>query len=140
MASVAAEHRLWVLGPQWLRHMDSVVEAPVAVVQGLSCASASGIFPDQVSNLCPLIGRWIHIPWTTGEVLFCVLQATGSQVWSQDRMRKQLRETKFTVFMSPREGGHRMQPCSQEAENRVKEELRLWPLLGFPQGKQGRAG
>ena len=59
------------LGPQWLRHMDSVVEAPV-VVQELSCPSASGIFPDQVSNLCPLIGRWILIPWTTGEVLFCV--------------------------------------------------------------------
>ena len=32
--------------------------------------------------------------------------ATGSQVWSQDRTWKQLRETKFTVFMSPREGGH----------------------------------
>ena len=72
MASVAAERRLWVLRPHWLRHMDSVVQAPVVVVRGLSCASASGIFPDQESNLHPLSGRWILMPWTTGEVLFCV--------------------------------------------------------------------
>ena len=46
---------------------------PTVAVQGLSCPSASGILPDQVSNLCPLTGRWILIPWTPGEVLSCVL-------------------------------------------------------------------
>ena len=34
---------------QWLQHMGSVV-----VSHGLSCPAASGIFPDQGSNLCSL--------------------------------------------------------------------------------------
>ena len=38
------EHRLWEL-------------KPVVVARGFSCSETCGIFPDQGSNSCPLIGR-----------------------------------------------------------------------------------
>ena len=54
VASLAAEHGLWVLGPQQLWPMVSGVAAPrlwstgsIVVVQGLSCSTAGGIFPDR---------------------------------------------------------------------------------------------
>ena len=37
----------------------------------LSCSAACGMFPDQGSNPCPLIGRWILNHWTTKECV-CV--------------------------------------------------------------------
>ena len=61
MASLVAEHGLWVRGLQQLWHVGSVVVAhglqsagSVVVAHGLSCSAACGIFPDQGSNPCPL--------------------------------------------------------------------------------------
>ena len=53
-------------GLQQLQNMGPVVVDPgfnstgsVVVVHGLSCSKAYGIFPDQGSNSCLHIGRWI---------------------------------------------------------------------------------
>ena len=61
VASLVAEHGLQAAGLQQLWHVGSVVVArrfqsarSVAVVHGLSCSTACGIFPDQGSNPCPL--------------------------------------------------------------------------------------
>ena len=61
VASLVAEHRLQVRGPQQLWHTGSVVVAlglqsagSVVVAYGLSCSAACGIFLDQGSNPCPL--------------------------------------------------------------------------------------
>ena len=51
---------LWSTGS---RHAGSVV-----VAHRLSCSAACGIFPDQGSNLCPCIGRWILNHCATREV------------------------------------------------------------------------
>ena len=47
VASLVTEHRLWVLGLQWLLHMGSTV-----VALRLSCSLACGIFLFQGSNPC----------------------------------------------------------------------------------------
>ena len=39
----------------------------VVVALGLSCSTACGIFLDQVSNPCLLVGRWILYHWATRE-------------------------------------------------------------------------
>ena len=57
VASLAAEHGLWVLGRQQLWPMVSGVAAPrlwstgsVVMVHRLRCSAARGIFPDQGLN------------------------------------------------------------------------------------------
>ena len=40
-----------------------------SLLRGLSWPEACGIFPDQGSNQCPLIGSWTLHRWTTCEVL-----------------------------------------------------------------------
>ena len=49
LASFVAEHRLPVHGLWWLQRVRAV-----AVVCGLRCSAACGIFPDQGLSLCPL--------------------------------------------------------------------------------------
>ena len=73
MAGLDLRCGVWTLQ---LRCVGSVVAAhglqsawaSVVAVPGLSCSAARGIFPDQGSNLCPCIGRWIPNCWTTREV------------------------------------------------------------------------
>ena len=50
--------------------------ASVVVVNGFSCPTACGIFPDRGSNPSPHIGRWILNHWTTRE--FQILKIQGS--------------------------------------------------------------
>ena len=64
VASPVAEHRFWGAWALVVRHMGlsrcgSQVQSTssVAVVNGLSCSTACGIFPDQGWNLCLLHGR-----------------------------------------------------------------------------------
>ena len=54
-----------------LEHLGFSICAIVSVVVAcrLSFPEASGIFPDQGSNLCPLHWRGILYHWITGEVL-----------------------------------------------------------------------
>ena len=51
--------RVWTLG-----RSDSVV-----LVHWLGCFMVCGVFPNQESNPCPCIGKWILNHWTTREVL-----------------------------------------------------------------------
>ena len=48
-------------------HVLQSAWASVVVGPGLSCSVARGIFPDQGSNLCPCIGRWIPVHRATKE-------------------------------------------------------------------------
>ena len=75
VASLAVEHGLQARRLQQLWCTGSVVVArglqsagSVVVVYGLSCSMACGIFPDQGSNPCPRIGRWILNHCATREV------------------------------------------------------------------------
>ena len=68
VACLVTELRLEALGLQSLQHTGSV-----AVVHGLSCPMACGIFLDQGSNPCPLHCRQILIHWATREVLFLLV-------------------------------------------------------------------
>ena len=58
VATLVKEHGLWIV---W---------ALVAVVHGLSCSEARGIFLDQGLNPVPCVGRWILNHWTTRKVLW----------------------------------------------------------------------
>ena len=49
VASLVAEHRLWVCRLQWWLHADSI-----AAALGLRCSKACGIFLHQEPNWCPL--------------------------------------------------------------------------------------
>ena len=42
-------------------------EGSVVVAGGPRCPAACGIFPDQGSNLCPLLWQTVRNHWTTGE-------------------------------------------------------------------------
>ena len=59
----------------------------VAVLHGLSCPMACGIFLDQESNLCPLHWQVILYHWTTEEVLsficLCLLDCETSPTFTQ---------------------------------------------------------
>ena len=57
VATLVKEHGLWIV---W---------ALGAVVHGLSCSEARGIFLDQGLNPVPCVGRWILNHWTTRKVL-----------------------------------------------------------------------
>ena len=50
------------------RRLSSCSAGSVAVAHGLSCSAACGIFPDQGSNPCPRIGRWVLNHCATREV------------------------------------------------------------------------
>ena len=65
VASLVEEHRFYGLGSVVMAHR-------------LSCPLARGIFPDQGSNPCPRIRRWILNHWTTREVLTDVCLTVGT--------------------------------------------------------------
>ena len=54
LALVVAAGLLWLRWLLCLWSTSSRVQASAVVVHGLSCSAACEIFPDQVSNLCPL--------------------------------------------------------------------------------------
>ena len=70
-ASLVADHRLqgtWSSVVAALVVAALVVAALVVAAHGLSCPAAYGIFLDQVSDPCPLLGRWILNHWTIREI------------------------------------------------------------------------
>lgn len=68
VAFLAAERGFQVQGLQQLRLCRSQSASAVAVVPGLVCFPAHGIFLDQGLGLCPRIGRQVLILCTTRQV------------------------------------------------------------------------
>ena len=66
--SLVAEHGLQGSQAPGLTGFHSCSTGSVVLEHRLSCPAAYGIFLDQVSNSCPLLGRWILNHWTIREI------------------------------------------------------------------------
>ena len=114
--------------------------APIVVVQGLSCPSASGIFPDQGSNTRPLIGRWLLIPWTTRKVPFCVLSGNRRSGVVTGQNTEAAQGNKVYCIHEPQRGGHR--EAAVQSGGRKQGEGRAWAVVftGVSTGKARQGG
>ena len=61
--------RLLIVLVSLVAEQSSRVAGSVVLAHRLSCLAACGIFPDQGSNPCLALGRWILNHWTPREAL-----------------------------------------------------------------------